>query len=529
MATYKLTGKRYLKKYTASGVTPVYAANVDAILCSELFDDVKWEAVSEPTAGMTLHTNAVVDESTGVTGLDRNVEIRNTFDAALFCAEHVAGMHRAHANAACYVFELPSMAAYPQLLSLKAKVTSDPYNSSGVRLAVHVADSVDIALAMAELREGVARVAGAVPREERVESDGKTYWYPRTSEVSVAVSGVALKRYLMLFVGLENYALSRGDWLEGSAYIAPTIEIETSGELAGASEGGVVGGGGEFVVCQEDFTPVISETLIIEPGEDGTEAAIPEREKLAVLLASDYYHAYEEDPVTSRHVADDPHEKTVAAYRAFFEDRMARSPILPSQWGNDWSGAGSFGASFSAGAEHYSFGDGDVSYREGCIWRKKVLVPFTVPAGLSPRVMTLSWSSSDAYAAVTGTPILRNVWIARGKLRLEYGAKDLQRHELYDCCASKVGDWELVASLRRGVGDTCEGLDVQLPFDVVAGVPHTLLLTCYIDIGEFKDFTADKTEAALATRALGAGLGRDRMLHESAVPGGWMPKIVLKG
>ena len=273
---------------------------------------------------------------------------------------------------------------------------------------------------------------------------------------------------------------------------------------------------------------MISEALTIEPGEDGTEAAIPEREKLAVLLTSDYFHAYEEGPVPEA-VIDEPHGRTVAAYRAFFEDRLARSPILPSQWVDDWNGAGSFGASFSAGVEHVVSGNGSVAYNEGNIWRKKVLVPFTVPAGLSPRVMTLSWSSSDAYAAVTGTPILRNVWIARGKLRLEYGDKDLQRHELYDCCAPKVGDWELVASLRRGVGDTCEGLDVQLPFDVVAGVPHTLLLTCYIDIGEFKDFSTDNTGAAVSTRALGAGLGRDVVYKDTAVPGGWMPKIVLKG
>ena len=524
MATYRLAGKRYLKKYTASGATPVYAANVDAILCSELMDDVEWEAVSESTAAMTYHTNDLIDQ---------NIGIRNSFDAALFCAEHVSGMHRAYANAACYVFELPEMAEYPDILSLKAHVTSDPYNAVGVRLAVHVADVLDIPQTMAELREGVAHVAGAVPREEREESDKKIYWYPRSGEVAIPVA-VRARRYLMLYVGLESYAVARGDWLEGSAYIAPTIEIETSGELSGWSGEGVASAGGEFVVCREDFAPVICEELSIPPQEGATEApALPPREMVAAHLAGDYFVAGQDD--SGLGIKGAPHERLHAAYRAFFEDRMVRASMgekimyedMSRHW---WSGDGTFGASFSAGVSWWKDASGVVyATVEGCIWRKKVLVPFIVPAGLSPRTMVLSWTSSDAFAAETGTPILRNVWIARGKRRVQYADADLQGHELYDCCVSKVGDWELVASLRRNVGDTCDGLAVELPFDLAANTAHTLLLTCYIDIGEFKDFSAGVTATDTKGRALGAGAGYSSTGDRHALPGGWMPRIILKG
>jgi hypothetical protein len=195
-----------------------------------------------------------------------------------------------------------------------------------------------------------------------------------------------------------------------------------------------------------------------------------------------------------------------------------------------WSGAGTFGASFTAGISWWKDASGGVyNIVEGCIWRKKVLVPFVVPDGLSPRTMVLSWTSSDAVAAETGTPILRNVWIARGKRRVQYADADLQGHELYDCCVSKVGDWELVASLRRNVGDTCDGLAVELPFDLAANTAHTLLLTCYIDIGEFKDFSAGVTAADTKGRALGAGAGHSSTCERHALPGGWMPRIVLKG
>ncbi len=532
MATYKLTGKRYLKKYTATGMTPVYAANVDAILCSELMNDVKWEAVSESIAGMTLHTNEVVDENTGVTGLDRNVEIRNSFDAALFCADHVSGMHRVYANAACYMFKLPDMAIYPQLISIKARVTSDPYNSSGVRLAVHVADEIDIPLSMVELREGVAHVAAAVPREERDESDKKTYWYPRTGDATIAVNK-QLKKYLMLYVGLENYALSRGDWLEGSAYISPTVEIETSGELSGWSSDGVASAGGEIVVCKEDFTPVISEEFSIPPQDNATEEpALPPREIIAAHLTGDYFVAGIDDPGMGSEGS--PHERTHEAYRAFYENRMFRASMsedIMYQVDADltWAEKGTFGASFSAGVARFINNSAVLGAQEGCIWRKKVLVPFVVPAGLSPRAMSLSWTSSDAYAAETGTPILRNVWIARGKRRVKYGDADLQSHELYDCCVSKLGDWELIASLRRTVGDVCNGIDVELPFEIAAKTAHTLLLTCFIDIGEFNDFSAGVTATNTKGRALGAGLGYEKAIYEHALPGGWMPKIILKG
>ena len=532
MATYKLTGKRYLKKYTATGVTPVYAANVDAILCNELMNEVKWEAVSEAFAGMTLHTNEVVDESTGVTGLDRNVEIRNSFDAALFCAEHVSGMHRAYANAACYVFELPEMETYPELVSIKARVTSDPYNSGGVRLAVHLADSLDIPLAMAELREGVAHVAGAVPREERMGNDKKIYWYPRTAEVSIPASAVVLKKYVMLYVGLENYALSRGDWLEGSAYISPTVEIETSGELSGWDSGSVVGALGEMLVCKEDFLPIIGDDLSIPLKTESTEAPVPPSlDVLAAALAGDYYFGGSDN--AERGNFGSPHELTLLAYRAFYEDRMERARMdddymYPDLNISGWPGSGAFGASFSAGVYRFIRDSNLLNAIEGCIYRKKVLIPFVLPPAFSPRRMSLSWTASDACSVETGTPILRNVWIARGKRRVSYAAEDLQRHELYDCCVDKVGEWELVASLRRSVGDVCAGLEVELPFDIGADMPHTLLLTCYIDIGEFKNFTPGVSATDAKGRALGAGMAYNYWWYSFMLPGGWMPEIKLK-
>ena len=135
MAKYKIIGQRYLRKYTAPRTTPVYSARIDVERIVDTLCDVPWEAVNAKDAGMTYHTDEPVDDDK-TSGLDKNVIIRDGFDAALFCAEHVGGQHRACANAAAYVYELPEDAVGKSLRSITLNVTSDPYNSNGARIHV---------------------------------------------------------------------------------------------------------------------------------------------------------------------------------------------------------------------------------------------------------------------------------------------------------------------------------------------------------------------------------------------------------
>ena len=98
--------------------------------------NVPWRGVTARSARMTYHADEVIDEESKITGLDMNVMIRDQFDAALFCAGHVGGQHRAYANAAVYHYVLPDEAVGCHLTRLSAKVTSDPYNSQGARIHV---------------------------------------------------------------------------------------------------------------------------------------------------------------------------------------------------------------------------------------------------------------------------------------------------------------------------------------------------------------------------------------------------------
>ena len=230
MATYKIIGKRYLRKYTASEATPVYAAATDAAQVVRELCNVPWEASAVRQAEMPPH------------GDEANPANRERFDAALFCAGHANGMHRAYANAAIYRYTLPEAAVGKTLTGLTVRVTSDPYNAAGARVHVLTNPTGEPPTNCRTVRgdddEGAARTDGTVaPRETRVYK-GNDYWYPVTAEASLApTGGLVMQKYLFLAVVLESYATTRGNWLEGASYADNLVSLTLSEAVSGWTEG----------------------------------------------------------------------------------------------------------------------------------------------------------------------------------------------------------------------------------------------------------------------------------------------------
>ena len=233
---YKIKGARFLRKYTARTTTPTYAAETDAQAIVDSFCNVPWERATVDQATMTSHSETIAEGDT-ISGLDRNVLDRDGFDAAMFCAGHSGGKHRAYANAACYVFELPDSAIGLSMASLAARVTSDPYNANGARLHVFTGSTTEIPLSCHTLRgedssgEIVAdgtTASGVAPREVRT-SGGTSTWHPKTATVTLEpTGGLTLAKFLFVFVGLESYSTVRGNWLEGCSFIRNELEMELS-------------------------------------------------------------------------------------------------------------------------------------------------------------------------------------------------------------------------------------------------------------------------------------------------------------
>lgn len=270
MAKYKIIGQRYLRKYTAPRTTPVYSARIDVERIVDTLCDVPWEAVNAKDAGMTYHTDEPVDDDK-TSGLDKNVIIRDGFDAALFCAEHVGGQHRACANAAAYVYELPEDAVGKSLRSITLNVTSDPYNSNGARIHVMTLPSAELPTSCRICRgedesssvisDGTT-AAGVAKRTVQTQN-GTEYWYPTSEDCTLSPSGgLTLEKYLVVFVLMENYATVRGNWIEGCSFIRNLAEMDISGEVSGWTDGGtydltVIAAKREFNVCRGGVLPLL--------------------------------------------------------------------------------------------------------------------------------------------------------------------------------------------------------------------------------------------------------------------------------
>lgn len=245
MAIYKLIGKRNLRKYTEAKTSPTYAAAIEAQFIVDSLCGIPWKKVAARDATMTYHTEETVAEIGGqkINGLEMNVRIRDEFDAALFCAGHSGGQHRAYANAAVYHYVLPDV-TLPKLTKLTANVTSDPYNSAGARIAILTNATGEIPTNCSDCRTGDAHADGVAPRT--VAANGN--WLPTMAdcvfsaipgegETALPSGGLQLQKHLFVFVLMESYSTVRGNWLEGCSFIRNLISIETDAAVSGWTDG----------------------------------------------------------------------------------------------------------------------------------------------------------------------------------------------------------------------------------------------------------------------------------------------------
>lgn len=280
MATYKIKGGRLLRKYRAQYETLSYMALTEAEKISATLGDVPWEEVSPRDATFPAHSGASGESDA------ENVAMRDSFDAALFCAEHNGLRHRAYANAACYRFVLPDEAVGQTLASVRMRVFCDPYNANGARVSVYTSDDALPPMECSVCRTGsLDDVSPQAQSNNATENTPATEWYssnthvegvaPRKAEggswysnngyaIITPEGGLTLKKYLFVFVMMENYAVARNGFLEGAAYVDSVFEISFSGEVSqldadkvnDLSVAGVFSK--EFNVCRDGVLPLLN-------------------------------------------------------------------------------------------------------------------------------------------------------------------------------------------------------------------------------------------------------------------------------
>ena len=209
--TYRIRGRRWLRKYTAPGLSPSTAAGSDVAAIADRLCDVPWTpAPLDAYPCFPTYAAAKVDENAGS---------RACFDAAEWCAEHdAAKRHRAYAQAAIYRFALPTEARDVTLESVAVTVTCDPYTPQGARVAAMLTDADDLPTECALVRTMDAHAEGVAPRTAVTNAGtGAVTWYETTATADLAI-GSSGRKWLLVFIGLEDYR-DRNGWLEGSAMI----------------------------------------------------------------------------------------------------------------------------------------------------------------------------------------------------------------------------------------------------------------------------------------------------------------------
>lgn len=447
MATYKLIGSRFLRKYTAKNLSPAYAAQLDAQTVVDEFCNVPWELVNPKTSQFAYHTEEVVDKESGRTGLDENVAIRDSLDAALFCAEHSAGMHRAYAQAMCLRFTLPDDAVGASLSSLKLKVSSDPYNSGGCRVSAFTNSTGEIPTNCNTVRAGSVHADAQVPRTSQT-SGGTTYWYAAQGDVTLTPdSAITLQKYLFVFFGLEDYSITRGNWLEGSATLKNLVEITTSAAVTGWTDGetydlstaadpasvsvyNLVSRCGGAVYTIDAHIAVSSVGADVEGGDDVTpnaadigtmygiaETVYPLRHALAKFLNGEL--------------------TTVNGIRSLAVDNFTAPTDTTNH--NDFPAHTCFG---------FGKNSGNSGYRR-ILWANSCWLPFMLPERFNPsslvaRICLSHLANASNFSSYSGYRF--NFWLKEGIVK-NIGS-DYKNPHLYMADMSEVAGWTLLGSAQ---------------------------------------------------------------------------------
>lgn len=425
--SYRIHGTRYLRKYSAAERSSIYAYMSDVRKIANSLCDVRWERASRDIAATTtIHTEE---------GIDWNEPERERFDAAEWCGEHADGFHRAFAQAACYVFELPQSAVGLSIEKLGIQVTSDPYNPYGARISAMTSATLDIPMDCATVREGEVYRApdedgmGAAPRLFMRNADGSQNWYANTERVELEPdTPLTAKKYIFVFCCLENYNRGRDGWIEGSSYIDNDVELTLSAACADLVEGEL-----------NDISPSYAQNAL-KIVRDGILPYIPTSCPAGLRLVTvraDANPLVEDDGTqTPVRTADgDKASAAIGRLYSLFYSGVGKMPITkhPSK---------SVGASFNVMRKTE---DGTDVFE---IESRALVVPFSYPRDFTPAKLSLSF---DEISPSPGACF--NVYLAEGYLT-SLAEDQLKAPGLYD------GNGSPFALLGKIEGGTSASFDL---------------------------------------------------------------------
>lgn len=434
--TYSLRGRRYLRKYTASVKTPATAAASDAVAIGNNIGKCPWQEAEDVYPSFPVYSAEDVEGR-------RNSDIRDYFDSAEWCQEHDdnSKTHRAYAQACMYRYVVPEAARGLSVLKAAISATCDPYTPQGARIAFGTTDEEKIPQPCSVCRTLDMHAEGVAPRTSSTNSDGNVYWYENTQTVEFEPEEMVLKKFLLVFVGLEAWR-ARNGWLEGAAKLS-SFAITLGQEVDGWTEGDIVDatsdGPVETPVCRNGVLPRIIGDV------SGVRCA-------SVTTSGDRPGEGCGDPASGD------------------EARIGLATIYAR-----WAGGCGEPADINLAAPGLRRrGAGFCVSRDDAGWRitsSALLVTFAAPSRQKARTIRLDWSGLQATA---GSSIC--VWLARSAV-WEHAHAVLSDPSLYDGSGSAVGPFALVSKFDADASGS-----VEIPVDPINDRTATLLITAHLPI-----------------------------------------------
>ena len=487
MADYRIMGARYLRKYSEAGSSPVTAAAIEAQRIVNTLCDLPWERVADKYATTTSHSND--DES-----LDGNVENRDRFDAALFCAEHEGGMHRAFANAAVYAYELPDSAVGKSAETVKCQVNTDYYNSQGVRLHVWTGPTLEIPMSCRTVRgENTAgeivddgtTAAGVAKRTTRI-VNSQEMWYTTSETVTLEpTGGLTLQKYLYILVALESYSTVRGNWLEGSSYIDNDVVLtldSACGDLDATRlndlspalptvEYPVVRYG--VTQCRHGDVSGLCDVAVLLNGDGLADMA-------TVADGQRWYRNSDLAPVLHKFAIREKRAYSIgisALYAKFYMGQMELA--VPKGQVAAQKGAARAGAGFSVRRASWSLPteNGGAQVAPGWVLSaSSIAIPFSVPLSLTVTGIKLAWGAAGNGTGGTVSRGNYTFWFRRGVYVDTLPESLVKNPDIYTGRENSVAGWE-----RLGISENASDV-VELPIDPpFKGRLASLLVTAFAD------------------------------------------------
>lgn len=501
--TYKLFGKRYMRMYKATNPTVAYAADNDAKTVADVICTMDWKRSStDDPATLPAHSGASDDSD------EANVKMRDYFDACCFCAEHntKSKRHRVYANTACYVFKLPSGAAGLELNSLQVRVSSDPYNQYGARVAVLVdPTATDAKRHMPETCEAVHRggvwnnsegtftidtaapgdpdengtvvgtmsAKGVAPRRTGTNSKGSTVWYSNardlTFDLTSRSAAVVLGSYLYVTVQLEKY-FERNNYLEGASCLGATVTIDVNRQIGSYEDGATIDCrtdySSELTVCSDGVLPDITgdTTGIVavnawisgsEPrlNDDRTLAAPAQTEGEGLSITSADKSTRPKSANTGLSVIYGKFLAGLATAAPASEIRTSAASGLNKLPSYTRPGVGFSVRCFSGQTKAST--PVDETYKGGLLMLTSsvFMLPVAMPSKFQTRKIDFTWTNTGHVEELGDESLTLRFWLLRGEYLTDYPTENLKNPALYTGSETSL---EYVANATTGTYDTAD-------------------------------------------------------------------------